>query len=160
MLCPCAADEYLLNEAIEVLRRYSLVRRNAETKLLSIHRLVQAVLVDAMKEEDQRLWAERAIRAVNAVFPEYEAWLEAERYLSQVPACVALLDRYDLAFPEAAYLLNQAGYYWHQRADYKQAESLFQRALRISEQVKDPSIPTLPYALEFLARPLPGAGQV
>ena len=84
VLRPVAADEYLLNEAIEVLRRYSLVRRNAETKLLSVHRLVQAVLIDAMKEEDQRLWAERAVRAVNSVFPEYDAWTEAERYLCPI----------------------------------------------------------------------------
>src|SRR2546421_9714449 len=93
VLGPAAADEYLLNEAIEVLRRYSLVRRNAETKLLSIHRLVQAVLIDAMKEEDQRLWAERAVRAVNSAFPnvDYETWTEAERYLSQVPVCAALM---------------------------------------------------------------------
>src|SRR2546430_8047716 len=104
LLGPMADDEYLLNEAVEVLRRYSLVRRNAETKLLSVHRLVQAVLIDAMKEEDQRLWAERAVRAVNSVFPavEYETWIEADRYLSQVPICVTLMDRYGLAFPEAA----------------------------------------------------------
>src|SRR2546421_11112811 len=93
VLGPAAADEYLLNEAIEVLRRYSLVRRNAETKLLSVHRLVQGVLIDAMKEEDQRLWAERAVRAVNSVFPEvdYATCTAAARYLSQVPVCAALM---------------------------------------------------------------------
>ena len=142
VLGPVVADEYLLNGAIEVLRRYSLVRRNAETKLLSIHRLVQAVLIDTMKEEDQRLWAERAVRAVNSVFPEYIAWIETERYLSQVPGCVAMIERYGLTFPEAAYLLNRAGYSWYQRAEYEQAEPLFQRALRINEQILGPEHPS------------------
>src|SRR5947209_13751893 len=107
-----------------------------------------------MKEEGQRLWAERALRAVNSVFPEaeYETWTEAERYLSQVPVCVALIDRYGLAFPEAAKLLYEAGYYWHQHAEYTQAEPLFQRALRIREQVEGPEHPHTANALDLLAR--------
>src|SRR2546421_5612036 len=153
VLGPAAADESLLNEAIEVLRRYSLVRRNVETKLLSVHRLVQAVLIDAMKEEDQRRWAERAVRAVNSAFPavEYETWIEAERYLSQVPVCVVLMDRYGLAFPEAADLLYEAGYYWYQHAEYTQAEPLYQRALRIFEQVEGPEHPSTAATLHELA---------
>src|SRR5258708_23170263 len=39
-----AADPLLLNEAIQVLRRYSLVKRDPEAKLLNMHLLVQVVL--------------------------------------------------------------------------------------------------------------------
>jgi transcriptional regulator with XRE-family HTH domain/tetratricopeptide (TPR) repeat protein len=58
-------DQLRVNEAIEVLLRFSLIRRNAETGTLTIHRLVQAVLQDTMDKEMQRLWAERTVRAVN-----------------------------------------------------------------------------------------------
>ena len=46
ILRPVAADPYKLNIAIAELLKYSLVHRNAETKTISIHRLVQAVLKD------------------------------------------------------------------------------------------------------------------
>jgi len=119
-----------------------------------VHRLVQAVLIDAMKEEDQRLWAERAVRTVNSVFPkvDYETWTEAERYLSQVPVSVALIDRYGLDFPEAADLLYEVGNYWYQHAEYTQAEPLYQHALRIYEQVQGPEHPSAANILDSLAR--------
>jgi hypothetical protein len=66
------ADPLQLNEAIEVLRRYSLLKRQAETNMLSMHRLVQAVLRDTMPPPEQRAWAERAVRAVNRAFPQVE----------------------------------------------------------------------------------------
>ena len=47
VLLPVAADALLLNQAIEALRAYSLIRRNPKEKTLSIHRLVQAVLQDS-----------------------------------------------------------------------------------------------------------------
>ena len=43
-LAPVAADTYLLDQAIESLLRYSLVRRDAGSNSLSVHRLVQTVL--------------------------------------------------------------------------------------------------------------------
>src|SRR5581483_8220561 len=64
-----ASDPLQVDYMIELLLRYSLIRRNSEERSLSIHRLVQAVLKDGMDEETQRMWAERAIRAVNQAFP-------------------------------------------------------------------------------------------
>ena len=77
-----ATDPYLLDAAIKELFRYSLIQRDAEQKLLSLHRLVQVVLKDAMNEEVQRAWAERAVRAVNRAFPavEFETWDRCRRY--------------------------------------------------------------------------------
>src|SRR3989440_6562691 len=48
-LAPVGTDAYLLNQAIAALRAYSLVQREASSEggfLLSVHRLVQAVLKD------------------------------------------------------------------------------------------------------------------
>ena len=38
------------------------------------------------------------------------------------------MDEYSLSFPEAARLLNQAGYYLRERARYAEAEPLMRRA--------------------------------
>src|SRR5262249_55152053 len=61
VLGPVAADPLLLNETIQVLRRYSLVKRDPEARLLNVHRLVQAVLKDGMDVAAQRQWAERTV---------------------------------------------------------------------------------------------------
>src|SRR5216683_1182294 len=73
-------DQLRINEAIEVLLRFSLIRRNAETGTLTIHRLVQAVLQDTMDKEMQRLWAERTVRAVNRAFPQTSNVYSASGY--------------------------------------------------------------------------------
>lgn len=74
------------NEAIRALRRYSLIKRDTEKRVLSIHRLVQAVSRDAMDSQTVRLWTERVVRAVNAAFPktEFEQWNKCEQVLPHV----------------------------------------------------------------------------
>jgi tetratricopeptide (TPR) repeat protein len=137
VLGPVVADPFLLNEAIQVLRRYSLVKRDPDAKLLNLHRMVQVVLRDGLDEQTQRQWAERTVRAVNAAFPEvsFKTWPHCELCLPHVHACAELIGQYRLSFPEAARLLHQAGIYLRDRGLYEQAEPLLQSALAISEQV-------------------------
>src|SRR5256885_6992813 len=102
------------------------MRRNIETKTLSIHRLVQAVLKERMSQKMQRQWTGRAVRAVNRVFPEVKliTWSRCQRYLPHAQACATFIDYYGLAFPEAARLLTRAAYYLEVvHAQYVQAES-------------------------------------
>src|SRR5205807_9541463 len=70
ILASLATDPLLLNEAIQTLRRYSLIKRDPEAKVLNMHRLVQVVLKDGLDEQTKQQWAERTILAVNAAFPE------------------------------------------------------------------------------------------
>src|SRR5439155_11320049 len=125
---------------------YSLVRRNPD-HTLSIHRLVQVVLKHSMNKSVQRRWAERAIRAVNQAFPdtEYENWLHCQEYIPQVLTCNALIEQWDMVLPEATQLLNVAGYYLTESAQYEQAEPILRRALAIREQelgAEDPDTAT------------------
>lgn len=137
VLKPVAADALRLNQAIEEARRYSLLKRQPATKTLSIHRLVQAVLHDQMTRKEQHQWAERAIRALNQVFPvvELETWAQCARYLPHVQVCAELMEQYQLAFPEAARLLHQTAYYLLDHARYTEAERYYQQAMRIKQQV-------------------------
>jgi tetratricopeptide (TPR) repeat protein len=133
-LASLAADRLELDEALRELRKFSLIRRTPETRTLSIHRLVQAVIRDSMEEQEQGQWMEWAVRAVNSVFPDGEdvaGWPQCERCLSQVLACAAMIDERPLVFPEAARLLNQAGLFLLERAQYSLSEHLIRKALAI-----------------------------
>jgi len=136
-----ASNPFKLNEALEVLRRYSLVRRNGSTHMLSIHRLVQIVLKESMDQETQRAWAERTVRAVNAAFPETDdspgekQQYYLQYYVPHVQECAMLITQYQLYFPEAARLLHQAGAFLHFHGFYPQSQSLHRQALAVREQV-------------------------
>jgi tetratricopeptide (TPR) repeat protein/transcriptional regulator with XRE-family HTH domain len=135
ILGPAAADLLQLNEALRVLRRYSLVRRDPEARALSLHRLVQAVLKDGLDAATMRQWAERAVLALHAAFPEIDhtVWDRCERLLPQAQVAAALIEQYGLTLPEAARLLHQAGSYLNARELRAQAEPFLQQALRIGE---------------------------
>ena len=155
-LAAVGADSYLLNQSIEALRAYSLLRREASsgtTSSLSIHRLVQAVLKDQMEEQDRHQWAQRAARAVNAAFPEVEhqTWPQCDRLLPHALLCAELIAQEQMTSPEAADLLNQTGYYLHDRARYAEAEPLYQRALEIREQQLGAQHPDTATSLNNLA---------
>jgi len=132
-------DPLRFNELLEVLLAFSLVKRLARERLLSLHRLVQVVQQERMKSQQRRRWAERVIRAVNALFPadpeeQVDTWPQCLRYLEQVQACDRLIQQYHLHLSEAADLLNRAGIYLRERASYSLAEPLFAQALVIAEQ--------------------------
>lgn len=142
-----ASDRFLLNAAIELVLRYSLIRRNPKAMSLSIHRLVQAVLKDSTDRDTQRMWAERVIKAVDKVFPDNvkkrKNWEKCQRYLPHVYVCAQHIDEYAMAFPEATRLLNDAAEYLVIHAQYQQAEVLLEKALTLRRQTLESSHPDL-----------------
>jgi transcriptional regulator with XRE-family HTH domain len=153
VLGAATADPFKLNETLGVLRRYSLVRRNGSTHMLSIHRLVQTVLKESMDQETQRAWAERTVRVVNAAFPETDSGTDAnhQSYLPHVQECATLITQYHLHFPEAAQLLYQAGAFLYFHSFYPQSQSLHQQALAIREQMFGSNHPAIAESLNALA---------
>jgi tetratricopeptide (TPR) repeat protein len=135
-----ANDVIELNQAIGELRKYSLVRRNPEGTTFSLHRLVQAVLKDAMDEQAQRDWSERTVRAVNEVFPkaEFKAWSECQRYLPHAQQCLVLIEQWNMTFPEVGRLLNEVGYFLVENGQYPEATSFLKHALALREQIRGP----------------------
>src|SRR6266487_2081486 len=153
VLEPVASDAVDLDEAIAALGAYSLVHRNATEKTLSVHRLVQAVILDQMDKQDRKQWAERAVQAVKAGFPavEHQTWPLCDRLLPHALLCAGLIEQEQMTFPDAARLLNQTGYYLNERARYVEAEPLYQRALAIREQQLGPDHPDTAGSLNNLA---------
>ena len=149
-----AADRMRFDEAIGALRKYSLVRRNPETKMLTIHRLVQTVLKEGMEKDKQQEWAERAVRAVAAAFPDVElvaTWQQCQQYLPHAQICAELIEQWGMVFPEAARLLHRTGNYLYERGLYIEAEPLYRCAVFIREQALGPQHPDVARSLSDLA---------
>jgi tetratricopeptide (TPR) repeat protein len=142
-----------VDRALSTLYSYSLVRRDAATNTLYVHRLAQAVLKDEMSARTQHRWAERTVRAVNRTFPsvKVETWQRCRQLIPQATVCMGLIDQWHMSFPEAIRLLNQAGYYLYEHARYSEAEPLYQRALAIFERVLGADHPDTATGLNNLA---------
>lgn len=136
VLASIANNPTTLDLATEELLRYSLVRRNFETKAYSIHRLVQTVVRASMTSGVQKEWAERTVKAIHHIFPmpEAENWSRCEHYLPHALACASHIEQWHVTLLEAAELLNRIGYYLWQRAQYTQAATLCEQALALTEQ--------------------------
>jgi tetratricopeptide (TPR) repeat protein len=153
LLEPIVSDPLLLGQKIEVLRAYSLIGRDPKAKTLSVHRLVQVVLQDEMDEGSRKLWAERAVRAVNLAFPDvkYQTWSQCDRLLPHALRCAELIQEHQLILSEAARLLDQTGNYLQEHARYQEAESLFLRALSMRERLLGVEHPDTATCLNNLA---------
>ena len=153
LLASVAADLFLLGQAIEVARAYSLIRSDPRTRTLSMHRLVQAVLQDAMPAKVRKRWRKRAIFAVNAAFPHVKLtqWEACERCVPHALLCAHWIEQEQIVSPEAVRLLDEAGYYLRERARFAEAEPLYLRALAICEQQLGPEHPDTGDTVDELA---------
>jgi tetratricopeptide (TPR) repeat protein len=158
---PSSEDPLALNEALEPLTRYSLIRLDVDTQTYSIHRMVQEVLKDQMGVKQQASWAERVVRAVAQSFPEvdYQAWTRCERYVPHTLVCAAYIDHWNMSFWEARNLLFQTGYYFYQRGQYWEVEPLWTRFLSMCERVLGPEHPNTLRSLNNLANLYRNQGQ-
>jgi tetratricopeptide (TPR) repeat protein/transcriptional regulator with XRE-family HTH domain len=158
---PGGADQLTLDSAFEVLRRYSLVRRERATRSVSVHRLVQTVVRGALDQEERRLWAERAVGAIERALPDIQTatWRGVQRYAQQAMHGAALVDDYEFASPEAARLLDQLGVYVRECARHDQAESLLRRGLAMRESLFGPDHPATATSVGHLARLASDAGR-
>ena len=64
-------DPLAWDQMVQVACSYSLLARQSESQMLSLHRLVQAVLLDEMMaEQEWERWEGRVIAALDRVFPQ------------------------------------------------------------------------------------------
>jgi len=134
-LSRAVGDPLVVNHVLQAPGRFSLIRIDGETKTFGIHQMVQVVLKVEMDDASRRLWAERAVRAVNQAFPDVEDanWPDCDRLLPHALAAHGWIESEHLRIPEAPRLLHEAGWFLHVRARYAQAEPLFRGALAIRE---------------------------
>jgi tetratricopeptide (TPR) repeat protein len=80
---PEEVDQFRLGEAVGVLLRFSLVRRNGETRTLTIHRLVQLMVQQTIGKEAEHRWAVRAAQAVYQALPQASSVYSSTGYPSR-----------------------------------------------------------------------------
>ncbi|GCE10468.1 tetratricopeptide repeat protein [Tengunoibacter tsumagoiensis] len=153
LLAPLGSDAFQRNQAIEVLRTYSLIRRNPVEKTLSIHRLVQAVLQDNFEKSERHVWAERAMLAINAAFPQaiHGKWHKCERLLIQALKGSKIITEYQIIRREAGHLLFKVASYMLGHARYREAEPLYHQSMQIWEHVLGSEHLDMAYPLNGLA---------
>jgi len=155
VLAPIASDPFKRDAAIAALRKYSLLRRNPDTKMLTIHRLVQAVIQDRMSEEKQHQWAERTVQAVQRTFPEVKdnlaLWRRCQQYILHAQACISLIEQRKITSPAAVRLLKQTGAYLRECGQYTQAETVLRKALDVAKLILGPEHPDVAEILHDLA---------
>ncbi len=129
-----------LDQIMTPLLRYSLLERNSRHRTLRIHRLVQAVLIDSMDQETQRLWAGRVVKAVSSCL-QLDVMIDQpqQRYALQSQECVKLVATWNFRFVEAARIVCAAGRYLYLDGYYAQAETLCSRALTILHSLPEAS---------------------
>jgi tetratricopeptide (TPR) repeat protein len=136
-LAATVRDPLAYQQAIAELRRYSLLKTSQDGQALSVHPLVQAVTRQQLDPTQQQQWATAALHLLRAAFParnaDPDAWPDYARLLPHVVAVTGHTSAGDIDVDETGCLLTEAGWYLWQRGDYRQARSLFERALSIRE---------------------------
>jgi len=104
VLGPLAAHSLALNEAIRVLRTFSLIEREADHETdatqLSIHRMMQEILLDELDPSARQMWAQRAVRCVELASQQI-SWSVLR---IQASHCLRLIEQWQMTFREARQL--------------------------------------------------------
>jgi len=144
----------MFGQAIAALQRYSLIKRNAERKMLSVHRLVQTVLQDTMAEQDCKRWVEQVVQAVNTILGNIEtkpssrpttlrAWSHhRERYLPHLRACAKLVNDWHVVSSEATELLDRFAHelsFSSESYNIDEIIDALHKAIRMWEEVQGPN---------------------
>jgi len=143
LLQPMAVDPLELDQSVAALRRYSLIQTG--DGVISVHRLVQEVVRNGLEEAEQKLWVEVGVLLVDDAFPfdsdDYRNWPTCAKLLAHALQVTEHGERLSVRLEAVSRLLNQAGLYEQERAQFRSAERLLRRALEIGEEVYGPDHP-------------------
>ncbi len=146
VLYASANDPFEMDIVYATMRATSLMQLDVETRLLSIHRLVQMVIIAHMDKDTQELWARRALRAVNQFFPTIgkergaAALSRSDQLLPHALSTLSGIDRLlqeeqvSRMATEISGLLYKVGSYLVTRGYYQKAQPILERCLALCEQ--------------------------
>lgn len=131
---------YLFNQILAETLRSSLLCRHPHTRTLSMHRLVQETIKEAVSLDIQRLWRTRMLNVLNDIFPEegslVEHWSWCEQLLPHIVSILKGGEHGENALAKASLFHKIARYLYHQ-ARYQEAEYYDQHALHLYEHTLD-----------------------
>lgn len=137
-------DTIDFNEGISSLNRYSLIY--ATDTMLSIHRLLQVVIIDQLNENRKAQWCEGIHNLFKAEFPgdpwdDIDSWSLCDELITHA-LHITEYSEYLQDQTILPCLLNAMAVYLHRTGSYKEAEPLYRRALEICEKKFGPDHPT------------------
>jgi tetratricopeptide (TPR) repeat protein len=149
-----------LDKAIAALRRYSLLE--TADGIVSVHRLVQAVVRDALGPDAARQ-AAAALGLLRGAYPgdlytNHFSWPQCARLDPHVAALTARCDELALENDDIAWLLDRRASYHEKLGNYLSARDLFDQALRVSESLHGPDHTGIATRLSNLGNALSGLG--
>ncbi|MGV8175176.1 MAG: FxSxx-COOH system tetratricopeptide repeat protein, partial [Methanothrix sp.] len=154
-------DNLAFNNALRTLRRYSLIESDGKT--LSVHRLVQAVVRDRLGE-DKKDWAKTAVALLSSAFPfkveDLATWDKSERLHPHVLVAASHAEELEVAYKETQHVLNEAGRYSRNRADFLGAKNQLERALILAEIVYGQNHPEVATIVNNLGSVLQDMGEL
>jgi tetratricopeptide (TPR) repeat protein len=140
-LAQAVSDPLVYNRMLSAVGRYSLATVSPAT--VGVHRLVQAVIQARLGNEDERAWADAAVRLLRASFPndswEVASWPTCERLLPHVLAASGHAERLAVAGEQAGWLLDRSSRYLGGRGLYRQARPIAEQALAVTEAAIGPT---------------------
>ena len=127
-------DDVGLDEALGMLRRYSLIQLTPEA--IAVHRLVQAVIRSSHNQEIRTACASAAASLVWRALPklDHDAWPAYEALLPHTLAAGSHAATAADSRESAVVLLSVAGNYQRERGLYAGARKTLQQALVVTEQ--------------------------
>jgi Tetratricopeptide repeat len=151
VLTPLIEDPLAAGDAIKALRGYSLVTP-AGDGAVSLHRLVQAVIVDQMPAQRARQWRQAAAALIEASIPP-----DPERP-DTWPVFAALLPHAEAVLAEHSDVMDRIASYLESSGNYRTALDLQRRVVDARERVLGPERPRTLYARAWLALRTGAAG--
>jgi tetratricopeptide (TPR) repeat protein len=128
-------NELGFDEAIVCLKRFSMIETTKG--FLSIHRLVQAATRDRLLSEDKEFWSKVALNIIKNAFvfdkDDTKIWPECQKILPHAMNAVKYSEELNIIAEAKGKLLNQMGLFLISVANYKEALSVFNKALAANE---------------------------
>jgi tetratricopeptide (TPR) repeat protein/transcriptional regulator with XRE-family HTH domain len=144
-------------EAIKVLLAYSLIQRSSSTHTITVHRLVQAVLLAHLSQEKMQMWRRLVVEAMDRLFPtNHETQKDylalGEQLLPHAQACLALDAHGESVDVPSIRLRIHIAAYLLQRGRFSEAETFIARAKQHGERLLEAEQPLLAESIVGLAR--------
>jgi hypothetical protein len=146
LLEPLLADPLALDDAVTVLRRYSLISA-PQDGAVSVHRLVQAVTLAQLPEATAGEWRQAAAMLIEAALPA-----DSQQLPATWPVFAVLAPHARAAMPAQSSALVRIADYLGYSGNYDAARDLSQQVLEVQERVHGPEDPRTLNTRDFLAR--------
>jgi tetratricopeptide (TPR) repeat protein len=136
-LASTLTDTQAIEEAVGMLRRFSLVRSAGDA--LFVHRRAQALIFEELDEAGRKRWGESAVRLIDAAFPQKEeaedvrTWPACRRLLPHSLVVAGHTEELQVAPETTGRLLSATALFLGARAQFLEAKSAIDRALALDE---------------------------